>query len=232
MNAINIPLTHQWMMIIDEGHFNMVQLIKDFIYENNLSNLLILQHQLKNIIDNVVVQLNIMEYNSNFKKITYILTSFCDNLFILHGPSEYHNLWNQNSMEKNYFNTVTSGYIFYQDIIHFIGNEQSINGNENIVNNGLIPDFIIYSYWLFFESLNNNNEFYNEKIKNFFLDNIKKNISTKKNITNETFINKNYNQVKINFFNYLIFLMGLILILMVNKKLFWYFINQNIPSVI
>jgi hypothetical protein len=218
MNSINIPLTHQWMMIIDEGHFLIKQTIKDFTY-NDLSSLLNLQNQLKDIVDNLVKNLNIMEYNNNFKKITYILTSFCDNLFLIYGPSESYFWWCQNSMEKNYFNSLTSGYIFRQDIDNYIKNQENL------------PEFLVYSYWLFFESLNNNN-LYNYQLKDFFWNNIKKNIIKKIPIDNPLFINKNFIQLKINFFNYLMFLVAIIIILIINKKIYWYWINKIIPTII
>ena len=200
-------------MILDKCHYQLIKTIKSYNYSEN--NLMALQSKLKSIIDDAVQILNPMEYNNDYKQITYILVAFCDNLFIIYGPQEIKNLWQQSSMEKVYFNTVTSSYIFYKEL------------SKIIENNTNIPQFLIYSYYLFFESLGQNNEFYKPIIGKFFKENLRKpNINNIKEPINYSYFY--YNFFKINLFNLLFIVVFFMIIILGNRYLYWKWLMNNI----
>jgi hypothetical protein len=203
---------NNWLMILDKCHYQLVKTIKRYDYSNTLLNL---QNQLKSIINNSVNNINPMEYNGSHKKLMYILVSFCDNLFIIYGPKEFHSLWHQESMEKNYFNTVTSGYIFYKDILKII------ETNENI------SEVLIYGYFLFFESLGPNNEFYPIIIKKFFQENIK-NFSTEIPVEIKNYNYFHHGFLKTNMINIIFLSIFFIIIILGNRYVYWQWVLKNI----
>ena len=186
--------------------------MKTYDYSEDIK---VLQDSLKSIIDQAINEINPMEYNNYYKNFMYILVAFCDNLFIIHGPQEFHKLWLSLSMEKIYFNTMTSSYIFYQELLKII------ESNKNT------PEFMIYSYYLFFESLGSNHQFYTPMIKKFFQENIKK-FQTKvlKDIKLNNYFHHSF--LKINLFNLIFLLIFFIIIIFGNRYLYWQWLMNTI----
>ncbi len=196
------------LMIIDECHYNLVKNIKEYDYNNPLDPL---KNQLKTTIDDYVYKIDGSYYNNIQRPLSYILTSFSDNLFLLHGPQQYYQQWSQYTMEKIYFNTVTSGYIFRQNL------KSSMEKNESI------PIFLLYAYWLFFFSLGTSNGD-DINFKNFFKSmgvNAPLKISSPSHDYNNQWI-------KTNAFHLLIFLVVILMVIFGNKYIYLLWINDKI----
>ena len=194
------------LMIIDQCHYNLVKIIKEYDYNNPLN---ILQGQLKETINSNINEIDNTYYNNIHQQLDYILTSFTDNLFLLYGPDLYHNQWRCSTMEKIYFNTVTSGYIFTKQL------KKSLESNQEI------PLFVLYSYWLFFTSLGEEN-ILNINFKNFFksMDNKK----ASKSILPIIYYNSQW--VKTTFYH-LIIVLGIILVVILGNKYIYLLLINN-----
>jgi hypothetical protein len=195
-------------MIIDECHYQLKKTIEEFSYDQNLESL---QSQLKTIIDQQISQIENINYSNTAHDITYILTSFADNLFLIYGPTVYHNQWRTSPMEKLYFNTVTSGYLFAQKL-------------KKVMENSIqLPFFMIYGYWLFFESLGSSHPLYNKNLKDFF-----RRTPTVDKIVHEdkSIVYHNNQTIKTNSLNILIFIIFMVTVIIGNKYLYLFWINN------
>ena len=195
------------LMIIDRCHYQLVKIIK----ESNYDDLSMVQSQLKSAIDNQIDTIDNINYSQTAQEITYILTAFTDNLFLIYGPPQYHQPWQKQTMEKTYFQTATSGYIFSKKI------------QKIMENNGEMSPFLIYGYWLFFESLGNQHQLYTDSMVKFFKKSLT--FTTNQPVIDLKVVHHNQQTIKTNTFN-LIFL-SIILVFMVigNKYLYMLWIN-------
>jgi hypothetical protein len=169
------------LMVIDGFHYDIILLIKRYDYTKEIT---LLSIEIKKKIDNLLNQFHDQYYGYQ-NLFLRLLCAFSDGLFNKYGQEDKKILWNYNSMEKTYCQTMTGAYGLLKNL-------------ENIINNHQwLPPHIIYSHWLFFNGLNYNLD--NEMILYFHSQlNIEKN---KVNINLNKAVN-NSKLLKINFINF------------------------------
>ena len=195
------------LMIIDGFQYETIDLIKNYNYKENI---ILLSMDIKKKIDKILEQSHDIYYGYQ-NLLLQLLCGISDGLFNKYGPDNKKIYWNNNSMEKIYCNSLTSCYSLVKNLENIIKNHQ------------WIPHHIIYSHWLFFNTVGYNLD---KAILLYFQSQLNIPYDNKFNDINNTATNSQL--LHINYFNYLFIFLTVLIFLTGNKILYWYWINNLI----